>query len=276
MKIILSRKGIDSSYGGGASPILPNGDFVSIPIPASRGKLGVKYSELKLSKSCSNQSIFSLFRKIKLEDYCHLDPDLNINNVRRIKNWLPAFGQAGGAATHLKNEHIEKDDLFLFYGSFRKTELCAEGKLIYQKGSQIEHVIYAYLQIGEILEDNNKHKHQWLENHPHVINDYSNNLIFIANKKLSFNPNANGAGILKYNPDLILTKKNETKSIWELPLYFHPSHGTEMTRHKNSDRWTLLNDKVILRTVPIGQEFVICPNDTIVDWAISLINENNV
>ena len=29
MKIILSRKGFDSSYGGGASPIMPNGDLLS-------------------------------------------------------------------------------------------------------------------------------------------------------------------------------------------------------------------------------------------------------
>lgn len=33
MKIILSRKGFDSSNGGIPSPILPDGTLLSIPIP---------------------------------------------------------------------------------------------------------------------------------------------------------------------------------------------------------------------------------------------------
>ena len=34
MKIILSRKGMDSNTGGLASPILPNGTLLSLPIPS--------------------------------------------------------------------------------------------------------------------------------------------------------------------------------------------------------------------------------------------------
>ena len=33
MKLIISRKGFDDTYGGGASPILPEGRMVSMPIP---------------------------------------------------------------------------------------------------------------------------------------------------------------------------------------------------------------------------------------------------
>jgi hypothetical protein len=33
MKVILSRKGFDSEYGGIASPILPDGTLLSLPIP---------------------------------------------------------------------------------------------------------------------------------------------------------------------------------------------------------------------------------------------------
>ena len=35
MKFILSRKGFDSSNGGIASPILPDGTMLSLPIPVS-------------------------------------------------------------------------------------------------------------------------------------------------------------------------------------------------------------------------------------------------
>lgn len=34
MKVILSGKGFDSSYGGQASPILPDGTLLSLPIPS--------------------------------------------------------------------------------------------------------------------------------------------------------------------------------------------------------------------------------------------------
>ena len=34
MKIILSRKGFDSQNGKTPSPIMPNGDLISMPIPS--------------------------------------------------------------------------------------------------------------------------------------------------------------------------------------------------------------------------------------------------
>ena len=44
MKIILSRKGFDAEAGGFASPILPDGTMVSLPIPDDSSV--VKYDEL--------------------------------------------------------------------------------------------------------------------------------------------------------------------------------------------------------------------------------------
>lgn len=37
MKIILSRKGFDSSVGGVASPLFPDGTLLSLPIPDPQG-----------------------------------------------------------------------------------------------------------------------------------------------------------------------------------------------------------------------------------------------
>ena len=44
MKVILSRKGMDSEAGGIPSPILPDGTLLSLPIPDNTS--GQKYSEL--------------------------------------------------------------------------------------------------------------------------------------------------------------------------------------------------------------------------------------
>ena len=42
MKVILSRKGFDSQYGGMPSPILPDGTLLSLPIP-SKTDMETKY-----------------------------------------------------------------------------------------------------------------------------------------------------------------------------------------------------------------------------------------
>ena len=49
MKIILSRKGFDSGYGGIASPVLPDGTLLSLPIPTT--EMGITYDELLCSVS---------------------------------------------------------------------------------------------------------------------------------------------------------------------------------------------------------------------------------
>jgi len=46
MKIVFSRKGFDSAAGGVASPILPNGTMLSLPVP--RGSK-ITYSEMSIN-----------------------------------------------------------------------------------------------------------------------------------------------------------------------------------------------------------------------------------
>ena len=45
MKLILSRKGFDSSSGGQANPIMPDGTVLSLPIPDDKDK--IPFSSLK-------------------------------------------------------------------------------------------------------------------------------------------------------------------------------------------------------------------------------------
>ncbi|MFC1955807.1 hypothetical protein ACFLWZ_04680 [Chloroflexota bacterium] len=48
MKVILSRKGFDSSYGGYPSPILPDGRLISLPIPSPHSyEDSFHYSDLR-------------------------------------------------------------------------------------------------------------------------------------------------------------------------------------------------------------------------------------
>lgn len=55
MKIILSRKGFDAGYGGIASPVLPDGTLLSLPIPTT--EVGISYNELSAYEDVSYQEI---------------------------------------------------------------------------------------------------------------------------------------------------------------------------------------------------------------------------
>ena len=46
MRLVISRKGFDSTAGGCASPILPDGTMVSLPIPDEES--GVRYGDISV------------------------------------------------------------------------------------------------------------------------------------------------------------------------------------------------------------------------------------
>jgi hypothetical protein len=59
MKVIFSRKGFDSGYGGMPSPVLPDGTMLSMPIP-SKGDL-VRYHEL----TCGQLTYADIIKQLK-------------------------------------------------------------------------------------------------------------------------------------------------------------------------------------------------------------------
>lgn len=74
MKVIISRKGFDSGYGGVASPIMPDGNMISLPIP------GVSYNRFEdMSKLVSDLTK----GKVKGSTPVHFDPDLNPHHLAR-------------------------------------------------------------------------------------------------------------------------------------------------------------------------------------------------
>ena len=47
MRLIFSRKGFDTSNGGGPSPIMLDGRMLTLPIPEGIGAEGVRYADLR-------------------------------------------------------------------------------------------------------------------------------------------------------------------------------------------------------------------------------------
>ncbi len=107
VKIILSRKGFDSSpdSGGRPSPIFPDGTMVSLPIPDKSSP--IKYGVIA-SPSPDFESLGLIVEqvtngKFTRDSGAHLDPDIDSCAIERVSGWRPVFGQDGGFVTHLDN-----------------------------------------------------------------------------------------------------------------------------------------------------------------------------
>ena len=269
MKVILSRKGFDSQYGGQPSPILPNGTLLSLPIPQAEDIL--KFSELTYNNKTYADIIKELngkTRQINNDTKAHLDPDLRKDvYAKRNPNWRPIFGQAAAAQGHLRNQNVKVNDIFLFFGWFKQTEIY-NGKLRYKINSPDLHIIFGYLQIGEIFSDGDKFP-EYAMGHPHCDKMHENlksNCIYVAKDRLSFNETLSGANTLNYNKNLVLTKDRMTKGKWELPDFFRDLKISYHTENSFKNGYFKSADK--------GQEFVISPSENLTLWTKDLIERN--
>jgi hypothetical protein len=150
--------------------------------------------------------------------------------------------------------------------------------------------VFGWLQVGEILRIDDgftlDSAHAWLSSHPHWQERSSmaaQNTIYVAADRLRLGDHAGPAGGGAF--DTFCTRRQLTapearrRSDWELPGWFHPdANGLQMlSHHGNIDRWTRDQESSTttrLRSVPIGQEFVIdltgVPGSEPVTWLKSI------
>lgn len=267
MKVIISRKGFDSSYGGVPSPILPDGRIISLPIPSNNDKDYLK--DIYLEDIDLEKMVLDLRGNRNQIEKVHLDPDLNKSAKIRKDGWKPTFGQSGTAQSHLKNNEIQEGDIFLYFGWFREVELD-NGVWKYKRNSSDIHCLFGWLEIGSILSIfNNKemllNNYSWLMDHPHAnFSKYAQdkkNTIYIAKEKSSYNQNAEfGGGIFKqFDKSLQLTKDGELRTVWSLPNWFIPNGRKPLTYHSEQRFRVDESDlsQSILRAAGRGQEFII-------------------
>lgn len=267
MKVILSRKGFDCSCGGQASPILPDGALLSMPIPSADEK---KYNELYWDGLSYLEIIKHLNPKSTLNEssHCHLDPDLRSGTLIRDNGWKPAFGQTGSSLTELRENGVKEGDLFLFFGWFKQTEYFKGGMRYVPKSPDL-HVIYGYMQIGSIV-DSVKQIPKWLRYHPHAnLINYNDawskdqNAIFLPTDRLSFAPKLSGSGVFSFRQDLVLTKAGYSRSRWDFPA---PMRGTPISHNPNGWRTDYF------QSAARGQEFVMDSSPVVMDWVKKIIN----
>ena len=289
MKIIFSRKGFDSSYGGVPSPIL-GGQVISLPIPEPRPHLippggGVTYAQIHATAKVPTGRLVNDLTggRVSPQAFAHLDPDLDPANVPRRPGWQPLFGQTGTAERHLQNQRVGPGDVFLFFGWFREVVFSA-GKFQYQRGATNLHVCFGWLQIQQRLQiapPPASALPPWSTEHPHhkAVPYGSPDSIYTATQSLSLpglSVNLPGAGVLdQFDPKRCLTAPTAPGRIyWQLPAWFYPpSAQTALTYHSDLTRWHRGHGGVVLKTVCQGQEFVLDCNHypSAIPWLANLL-----
>ncbi len=265
MRLILSRKGFDSQSGGCPSPIFPNSTLYSLPIPYDPSE--ITYADLWHGDTNIGEVVEGLTGKcVKRDRDAHLDPDINPVAYRRQAGWQPLFGQSGAAQGHLENQAVQIGDLFLFFGLFQKIEQTS-GRWCFVKGTPRQHILWGWLQIGEIhkVDELAKDELPWTRYHPHrhpSRDKDSTNTVYVASCGLNLGGGsiAQGAGcFLKSHERLILTDPNGSGvTDWRLPRCFYPDEGKcPLTYHPKLDRWRHDDRYAYLKSASRGQEFVL-------------------
>lgn len=263
MKIILSRKGFDSSAGGVASPLFPDGTLLSLPIPDQNGT--VTYADLGWGEHQLGDLVEALTHgRIDRQTRAHLDPDLYPAICARPPAWHPLFGQDGAAQSHLANQGVGVGDLFLFFGWFRAVE-WVRGHWRFVKNAPDLHLLYGWLQVGAILTGAQLAEELpvWAVGHPHCVGGRGvRNTLYLANDQLTTAGQATafpGAGYFPNYRDLCcLTAPRQLRTYWRLPRWFYPMEDKPpLSYHTDRTRWSCDDDYTYLRSAMRGQEFVL-------------------
>jgi hypothetical protein len=287
-RVVLSRKGFDGGTGFVPSPIFSDATMLSLPIPDRAGT--VSYDDLfwgghSFGKMVTDLKAKHLTReKVKMpltaQDRAHLDPDLIHGLLNRKSGWCPAYGQCGKDATILRQQQVDKGDLFLFFGWFRQCELVG-GTYRYLAGAPDIHVIFGYLRVGEVLKLKFDPVPEWAIDHPHLHGNArkadTGNTLFVAANTLGL-PNSDGlpgaGAFTRFSQQLQLTAPGKTRSWWRLPKWFYPPPGTSsLSSHEKRNRWSEEKNSCLLQSVARGQEFVMDAErfPEVTNWATDLI-----
>lgn len=276
MKVIFSRKGFDSSYGGFPSIILPEemeSKMISFPIPETNPKgYGKKAEDIKFVLKKQNLSLKEIFEQLGIDEKInipstparkglnntvfHFDPELQ--EVENMRSYA-AFGQSDKASSHLLSHGLDKGDVFLFFGSFKKT-FFENNKITYDSAMYDIHAIWGYMIVDDIVHvkniDESLGKYPDITTHLHYKNkniENGENIIICGSRFGTFN----------YDDKYRLTKLGYSKTSWELPEFFKNANISYCNTVIKPSRF---------KTAAIGQEFIVTNFDDpkMKEWLINL------
>lgn len=261
MRIILSRKGFDTSSGGFPSPILDT-QPMSLPIPYPKSEQS--FRDIGLEKILTDLTK----NKISPDQGCHFDPNLEMG----------AFGQEFTSQSHLDNQGVGFGDLFLFFGVFKEAEIV-DGEYRYKKGARNHHRIFGWMFINEKVRlgtETSKFCKDYPKyaSHPHATGHWrENNTIYIAPNSFSLfgERDVRGFGKFRQSPQTQLTHQDApSMSYWGVPKWLNPFEGGCIP----SGHYEKNYQNGFFKTIGRGQEFVCKPkiNNDFKDWLLNIFD----
>ena len=227
MRIVLSRKGLDSGSGGGPSPIVgraaaegDHGRPVSLPIPCRSGTSRTTYGALGLGDHVSRASR----GRFGPDDPCHDDPMFTPDGRCLL-------GQCGAAQTHLERQGVGPGDVFVFFGLFAD-----------EAGRDRHHRIFGYLVVEQQVRLAEGVPAELVAlHHPHALHaGPANDTVW----------SGEGRTASRASDALRLSVPGGPPTIWNRPGWLRPGG---LSYHDRAERW-LPGGR--LRSASRGQEFV--------------------
>jgi len=283
-RIILSRKGFDSSTGktpSRASPIFKDGSIFSIPVQLPNDTDPDTYGNVQYGGINAYEAIKYAYKNSKRgspynkEERCHFDPNLSI---------LPGvFGQQGADQGVLEKCGVDEGDLFLFFGWFRT-----------YGGDHIKinaHHLFGWLQIDKIIQGTTQIKNYcdaMKIQHPHAQGDWKKNALYVSSNDLKTDHGileGKGAGFFKTTDEQLILSCNqaERKSLWQFPEEYFRSIADSNSAHemfvahdsksKGPNAWLDLENLTINTNCGHWQELALDSEKfpTLEKWAFNLI-----
>ena len=269
-RLIISRKGFDSTrrprgpkrgyaalerpYGGVPSPIFPDGSMYSLPVPGEDESIIVTYGDLSHQVGGTQVNIGRVVEGLTStrgqpprwtrDDFTYVSPDIR-DPVQSTFDEQPGLVLAGGAQEgHLRKQGVDKDDIFLFFGLFRRVEEVS-GRWQFVPRAPEQHVLFGWLQVGAIRREDGE--------------DWQGGC-YVARDELISNSTTTrrGYGVFEYLDErLVLTEPGADPSRWRLPLWFYPEPPKVPLTYHPPRLWRRDARHAYVQRRGPGQEFVL-------------------
>lgn len=254
MRVIFSRKGVDSAAGQCASPLIGERP-ISLPIP-TREPSPTSYGQLSADLRALAHDLSG--GRLSGERHCHLDPDIDPAALDvRPTGWRGALGQVSSALSHLRNQHVGAGDLFLFWGLYRPAERF---NAVWQYCGPRRHALFGWLHVEAVCDIDDDgisalERYPWLRDHPHVRSgwDTSANAVYVASERFTL-AGRSFPGSGTFQRAFQLTEPgSRLPSTWAVPEWLDAAAGGVGMTYHPPDRW-LGQGRV--KSAARGQEFV--------------------
>jgi len=211
-KVILSRKGFDSSNGGNYSLFDETGKYIVLPIAENKNDMEVsntkKYEDIKMGRrylqGCTASDLKELIEKKigkwppvirrdgkpdEQSEFAHFDPWLGHCPwlSEESDHHLGAFGQEQTSQRHLERKGVNTGSLFLFFSRFKPIHPSQTNRLDcidinhgHLKGGI--YFIYGWLKVARVIKEfaqidncellSEKEKMELKRHHPHATSGY--------------------------------------------------------------------------------------------------------